>query len=165
MSLWLLIPMLGLVAVVQTALVPLVSLGGIKIDLPLMVVVAWGLTSLPGDAAIWGFIAGAFLDLVSGMPFGTQTFALTIIGLLLGIVQTTIFRTNVILPPAAMALSTLAYNVLVLAVLSTLGWQIAWGNYLVRVTLPAAILNTIALPIAYFPLRRLYRYLRPQVEW
>ncbi len=165
MSLWFLIPLLGLIAVAQTTLVPLIAIGGLKMDLPLMVVVAWGLTSLPGEAVIWGFIAGAFLDLLSGMPFGTQTFALTIIGLLLGLVQTTIFRSNVILPPVAMALSTLAYNVLVLAVLSTLGWQIAWANYLVRVTLPTALLNTITLPIAYFPLRRLYRRLRPQVEW
>lgn len=165
MSLWFLIPLLGLTAVAQTTLVPLISIGGLKMDLPLMVVVAWGLTSLPGDAAVWGFIAGVFLDLFSGMPFGTQTFALTIIGLLLGLVQTTIFRSNVILPPVAMALATLAYNVLVLAVLSTLGWQIAWGNYLARVTLPTALLNTITLPIAYFPLQRLYRHLRPQVEW
>lgn len=165
MSLWFLIPLLGLVAVAQTTLVPLFSLEGLKLDLPLMVVVAWGLTSLPGEAAIWGFIAGAFLDLVSGMPFGTQTFALTVIGLLLGLVQTTIFRSNVILPPVAIALSTVAYNLLVLAVLSTVGWQIAWANYLVRITLPTALFNTIALPITYFPLRRLYRRLHPQVEW
>lgn len=166
MTLWVLIPLLGLIAVIQTALMPLVTFGGLKIDLPLMVVVAWGLTSLPGEAAIWGFIAGIFLDLVSGMPFGTQTFALTTIGLLMGLVQTTIFRSNVVLPPTAMVLATLAYDVLVLAVLSTLGgWPVAWGDLLFRIALPTAILNTVALPIAYFPLRRLYRHLRPQVEW
>jgi cell shape-determining protein MreD len=52
-----------------------------------------------------------------------------------------------------------------LAILSTLGWQIAWNDYLLRVTLPTAVLNTVAFPLAYFPLQRLYRRLRPQVEW
>jgi rod shape-determining protein MreD len=165
MTLWLLIPLLGIVAVVQAALVPLLAIGGFKVDLPLMLVVSWGLVSLPGEAAIWGFIAGIFLDLFSGLPFGTQTFALTTIGLLMGLVQTTIFRTNVVLPPAAISLATLAYDVLILAVLSTLGWQIGWSDYLVHVMLPTAILNTIALPVAYFPLQRLHRQLRPQVEW
>ncbi len=165
MSYWLLIPLLGIIAILQVTLVPLVALGGFKIDLPLLMVVAWGLLSLPGEAAIWGFIAGIFLDLFSGLPFGLQTISLTSIGLLMGLAQTTIFHSNVILPPAATIVATFVYNVLMLAILSTLGWQIAWSDYLLRVTLPTAILNMVALPIAYFPLQRLYRRLRPRVEW
>lgn len=165
MSNWLLIPLLGIIAVLQVTFVPLVNISGFKIDLPLLTVVAWGLLSLPGEAAVWGFIAGIFLDLFSGLPFGLQTIALTCIGLLMGLAQTTIFRSNVILPPAAVLFATVAYHVLMLAILSTLGWQIAWSDYLLRVTLPSAVLNTVAFPITYFPLQRLHRRLRPQVEW
>ena len=165
MTLWVLIPFLGLVAVLQATIVPLVAIAGFKIDLPLLLVVAWGLLSLPGEAAVWGFIAGIFLDLTSGLPFGTQTIALTSIGLLMGLAQTTIFHSNIILPPAAVMLATLGYHVIILGILSTIGWQIPWNDYLLRVTLPTAILNTIALPITYFPLQRLNRRLRPQVEW
>ncbi len=165
MSYWLAIPFLGLSALLQATLVPLLAVGGYKVDAPLLLVVSWGLLSMPGDAAVWGFAAGVFLDLVSGLPFGTQTFALTCIGLLLGVTQSEIFGTNILLPPAAMLVSTVLYNVLILAILSTLGWPINWAEYLVRVTLPSALLNTLALPLAYFPLQRLYRRLHPQVEW
>lgn len=165
MTYWLSIPLLGLIAIVQVTLVPLVTVSGFKVDLPLLMVVAWGLLSLPGEAAVWGFIAGIFLDLFSGLPFGLQTISLTSIGLLIGLAQTTTFRSNVIVPPAAVVASTFAYNVLMLAILNTLGWQIAWNDYLLRVTLPTAVLNTVAFPLAYFPLQRLYRRLRPQVEW
>lgn len=165
MTYWLLILSLALVAIVQATLVPLIAIGGFKLDLALMLVVAWGLLSAPGAAAVWGFIAGIFLDLVSGLPFGTQTFALTSIGLLMGPAQTTISRSNVVLPPAAMLVATLIYNILILGILSLLNWPIPWSDYLLRVTLPTAILNTIALPLVYFPLQWLQRRLHPQVEW
>jgi rod shape-determining protein MreD len=165
MTRWLLIPFLALVAIVQVTLLPLIAIAGFKLDLALMIVVTWGLLSAPGEAAAWGLIAGLFLDLVSGLPFGTQTLALTGIGLLMGLVQTIIFRSNVVVPPAAMVVATFAYNVLILGILSTLGWPINWSVYLLRVTLPTTILNTIALPLVYFPLQWLYRRLHPQVEW
>ncbi len=162
---WVLIPALALAAIVQATIVPLLAIGGFKVDLPLLIVVSWGLLGAPGQAAVWGMLAGLFLDLLSGLPFGTQTFALASIGLLLGLTQTTIFHTNLILPPAAAFAATFAYNIIVLAVLSTLGWVIQWDEYVLRVMLPTAILNTIALPLVYFPLQRLYHRINPQVEW
>jgi rod shape-determining protein MreD len=165
MTLWLLIPFLGLVAVAQATLVPLVAIGGYKVDLPLLVIVAWGLLGPLGEAAVWGFIVGLFMDLTSGLPFGTQTIALTSIGLLMGLAQTTLFHTNVILPPAATAIATFGYDLLILAILSTIGWHIGWSDYIFRVILPTAILNTIVLPVTYFPLQRLQHRLRPEMEW
>ncbi len=162
---WVLVPALAFAAVLQVTLVPLLAIGGFKVDLPLLIVVSWGLLGAPGQAAVWGLTAGLFLDLLSGLPFGTQTFALASIGLLLGLTQTTIFQTNLILPPAAMFAATFAYNIIILAVLSTLGWAIQWDEYALRVILPTAILNTIALPAVYFPLQRLYHRTNPQVEW
>lgn len=162
---WIVIPGLALAALVQATFIPLIAIGGFKIDLPLLLVVSWGLLGAPGQAAIWGLITGLFLDLLSGLPFGTQTFALTSIGLLLGLTQTTIFQTNLLLPPAAAFVATCAYDLVVLAVLSTLGWAIQLDDYALRVILPTAILNMLALPIVYFPLQRLYHLWNPRVQW
>lgn len=165
MSYWFIVPALAVSAFLQATLVPHLAIGGWKIDLPLLVIVSWGLLSIPGEAGLWGFIAGVFLDLFSGLPFGTQTLALTSIGLLMGLTQTTIFSTNVILPPAAILIATLAYDVLILAVVSTVGTPVQWNDYLIYRILPTAILNTLALPLVYFPLLRLHRYVYPQIEW
>ncbi len=165
MSYWLIVPALGICAFLQATLVPLVAIGGWKIDLPLLVVVAWGLVAIPGEAGLWGFIAGIFLDLLSGLPFGTQTFALTSIGLLMGLTQTTIFTTNVILPPAAIVIATIVYDVLILAIQSTLGSPVQWNDYILYRILPTVVLNTVALPLVYFPLQRLHRRVYPRIEW
>ncbi len=165
MTPWLLIPFFAIVSVVQTSVMPMVSIAGLKPDLALLIVVAWGLISVPGEAAVWGFCAGVFLDLASGLPFGTQTLALTGVGLLLSLAQTNIFRSNLLLPPAAMMIATFIDNLIILGILSTLGWQINWGDYLTWITLPTALINTLVLPLAYFPLQRLQRRLHPQVEW
>ncbi len=165
MSPWFLIPFFALVAVVQTAVLPWVAVAGYKVDLGVVIVVSWGLVSLPGEAAAWGLVAGLFLDLMSGLPFGTQTLALTVVGVLMGLVQLVIFRDNLLLPPTATFAATIVYYVLILTVLTTLGWPVEWEEYLLRIALPAAILNTAVLPLIYFPLAGLYRFWHPQVDW
>lgn len=165
MSYWLLVPLLGFVSLLQGTLIPLLTVGGFKVDFPLLVVIAWGLISAPREAAIWGFICGLFLDLFSGLPFGTQTLALTAVGLAMGLAQSTIFRSNLLLPPTAAIVATLGYNIIVLSILSLLNWQIPWSDYMLRVTLPTAILNTVALPLAYLPLQRLHQRYYPKIEW
>lgn len=161
MTLWILVPFLILVAVVQIAWLPLVPIFGFKIDLALIVVVAWGLIGPFGQAAQWGFIVGIILDLASGLPFGIHTFTLTLIGLLVGWGQRTFFRGNLITPPAMMFAATLLDHVLILGFLSLSKPAIPWGDYLLRITLPTAVLNTLAAVLVYFPLaivqRRLYR--------
>jgi rod shape-determining protein MreD len=165
MSPWFLIPFCALIATAQATLLPLVTIAGYRVDLGLLVVVAWGLVSRPGEAAAWGLATGLFLDLASGLPFGTQALALTLVGLLMGLIQMMIFRDNILLPPTAAFIATWVYNLLVLGLLSLLGWPMDWNEYLLRITLPTAILNTAVLPLAYFPLLRLHRRWHPQVEW
>jgi rod shape-determining protein MreD len=164
MTLWLLIPFLLLVAVVQVTLIPLVAIAGYKIDLALIIVVAQALVGVPGTAAQWGFIVGVFLDLASGLPFGIHALTLTVVGWLMDLGQAAFFRGNVLAPPVAMISATFLYNVLILAILALFNSPVAWGEYLLRVILPASLLNTVAMPIAYFPLQWLHRRVRPQLE-
>ncbi len=151
MSLWILIPLLFLAAICQATLLPLIAIAGFRIDLALVLVVAWGLVGRSGRAAVWGFFAGIFLDLTSGMPFGIQTIALTGIGLLMEFGQVNSIRDSLILPPAAMIIATFVYDLFLLFVLSLVNPSLLVADYLWRVTLPSALINTLALPLAYIP--------------
>lgn len=164
MTLWLLIPLLLLIAVVQMTLLPLIPVFGYKPDLALIVVVTQALVGVPGSAAQWGFIVGLFIDLGSGLPFGMHALVLTVIGLLMDLGQAIFFRGNVVAPPVAMIAATFANDVLILAILALFNWSIDWGAYLLRVILPTAILNVIVMPLAYFPLQWIRRRVRPQLE-
>ena len=165
MPLWILIPLLAFTAIIQITLLPQIPIFGYKPDLALALVVAWALLSPVGEAAVWGFIVGIFLDLASGLPFGVHTLALTAIGWLIGWGQATFFRGNLLAPPIAVIIATLVHNVIVLGILALLQWQVDWANYLLRIILPAALLNTLALPLVYFPLRLFQRWTHPQMEF
>jgi rod shape-determining protein MreD len=164
MSLWILIPVLLLVAIGQTTLMPNIPLIGLRVDLPLVIVVAQGLVGPARTAAQWGFILGIFLDLLSGMPFGVNTIALTLVGVLIDLGQMVFFRGNLLAPPIAVIGATLFDHVLILAILNLLNGRVPWGDYLVRVTLPTVFLNILALPLVYFPLQRLQRFFHPQLD-
>jgi rod shape-determining protein MreD len=164
MTLWFRIPFLLGIAIAQSTLVPLVAIAGYKVDLALIAVVVEGLVGAPGTAAQSGFILGVFLDLTSGLPFGIHTLVLTLIGLLMDLGQAIFFRGNVVAPPIAMISATWVNDVLILAILTLFNWPVDWTSDMLRVTLPAAILNTLAMPLVYFPLRWLYRRAQPQLE-
>src|SRR5712692_2837911 len=136
MSLWILTPLLFAAAICQATLLPLVAIAGFKIDLALVLVVAWGLIGKTGQAAVWGFIAGVFLDLSSGIPFGIHTIALTGIGLLMEATQLNSMRDTLVLPPIAMIVATLVYNLFLLFILSLINPSLVVSDYLLRVTLP-----------------------------
>ncbi len=153
MTLWLLIPLLAFAAIVQSTILPVVAVAGYRFDLALMIVVARGLSSRRGNAFEWGLILGLFLDLASGLPFGTLTIALTLIGAVTALEFVEALRGNLVFIPAAMLVATLIEHVVVLAVLALLNRPVDWNDYLLALTLPSAILNTLALPLVYFPLQ------------
>ena len=164
MPLWILIPALLLVSIVQATLMPTMPWLGLRMDLPLVIVVVQGLVGPTRTAAQYGFILGIFLDLLSGMPFGVNMIALTVIGLVIDAGQMVFFRGNLLAPPITVIVATLLDHVLILALLNTLGGRVPWSDYLLRVTLPTVALNVVALPLVYFPLQRLQRFIYPQLD-
>jgi rod shape-determining protein MreD len=164
MSLWILVPLLLLVAIVQVTWLPLIPIFGLKPDLALIVVTTWGLLAPIGEAAQWGFVLGILLDLNSGLPFGVHTLTLTIVGLLVGLGQRAFFRGNLIAPPVTVILATLFDHTVILGILASLNESISWSDYLIHITLPTSILNTLLAGLVFFPLQGLYRRLHPQIE-
>ncbi len=153
MSLWFLIPFLAVIAAVQAALLPALDVAGYRFDLALMIVVARGLSTRSGDAYLWGLFLGIFLDLTAGLPFGTLTFALTLIGAFTALDAVNAVRGNLLFIPAAMLVATLCEHLIILATLALFNRAVDWNDYLLGLTLPTALLNTLALGLLYFPMQ------------
>lgn len=148
MRLYFLVPLLAFFAVLQTTVIARLSLEA-KPDLLLLAVIAWGATSATRDAYWWGLIGGMWLDLLSGLPFGVQTFALAAMGVLANSLETVFFRTNVLVPLATIFIATLLYHAIELGLLQIVGRPIDWPNLLARVILPSALVNTALMPFVY----------------
>jgi rod shape-determining protein MreD len=165
-TLYLVVPALFLVAVVQASAMPHLRIWGVFPDLPLLFVVSWGLLCGTRAGFIWGLIAGMFLDLLSGTPAGATTVSLAAVGLLAGFAQRSAFRAQLLLPIVVTVVSTTLYDLMLLLAMLLAGRTVLWIESLGRIILPSAILNLLLLPIVYFLLRGLYRrFGHQEMEW
>jgi rod shape-determining protein MreD len=165
-TIYLVIPLLLVVAVLQTSLVPSFTLWGVFVDLPILVVASWGLLAGSREGTVWGFIAGVATDALSGAPFGAATFALMAVGFLAGLGGANVSRAQLALPLVTIFLATVVYNLTFLFIVRILGQPVVWLESLIRIVLPSAALNTVLAPLIYGPMRLLHnRFIREEMEF
>jgi len=165
-TVYLVVPLLFVVALLQSTLVPHLSIWGVFADLPLLVVVSWSLLRGSREGAIWGFIAGLAVDLFSGAPFGAATLSLIVAGLLGGLGQATVYRTHIALPVIMIFLTTIVYDLLFLLIVQISAQPVDWLGSLFRIVLPSAMLNAVLTPPVFLTMRWLYnRFGREEMEW
>lgn len=154
------------VALIQSTVMPHLTLWGVKPDLMLLVVISWSLLRGTREGIVWGFIGGFCLDLFSGAPLGLSALALLLISFFSGFGEATVFRTHVILPLATVFFASLIYDLVFLLVLKMLGWPVTWLDSFVRVVLPASLLNVLLTPLIYPAMRWLHRKTgRKEMDW
>lgn len=159
-------PLLAVVAILQTTLVPHLAIWGVFADLPLLFVVSWGLLRGAREGILWGFVAGLAVDFFSGAPFGASTLAMIAVGLLAGLGAVTVFRAHIVLPFVAMFLATVIYDLLFLLVVRISGYPVAWLESLYRLIVPSAALNAVLTPVVFVTMRWLHTRLgREDREW
>jgi rod shape-determining protein MreD len=165
-TIYLVIPLLLIVAVLQTSLVPYFTLWGVFADLPILFVVSWGLLAGSREGALWGFIAGVAVDALSGAPFGAAAFSLIVVGFLAGMGGASVSRAQLALPLVTIFLATILYDLTFLLIVRLSGQPVVWLESLLRIVLPSAALNTVLAPLIYGPMRLLHnRFIREEMEF
>jgi rod shape-determining protein MreD len=155
-SIYAVVPLLMVVAILQTTVAPRVVVLGVFADLPLLVVVSWSLLRGPREGMIWGFISGFMVDLLSGAPFGSATLALMAVGLLSGLSATTAIRGHLTLPLVAAPVATVLYNLILLLVVRFSGTAVPWLDSIYQIILPSALLNAALVLVVYGGMRWLH---------
>lgn len=97
-SIYIAIPLMFLLAVLQTAVMPLFPIFGVVPQLPVLAALAWGLLRGPQEGVGWAFFAGLSLDLFSAGPFGSTAMALMIAVFAVSIAQMGFPQSRFILP-------------------------------------------------------------------
>lgn len=160
MTIYLVVPLLAVIALIQSTIVPHLAIWGVFADLPLVVVVSWGLLAGRREGVLWGFIAGFAVDLFSGAPFGAATLAMMTVGFLSGLGEAAVFRAQLALPLVIVFLATLLYDLIFLLIVRMSGTPVAWVGSLFRLILPSAILNVALTPVVFLLVRLLHTALR-----
>jgi rod shape-determining protein MreD len=152
-------------ALLQSTVVPRLTLLGVHPDLMLLAVTSWSLLSGSAEGMLWALIGGLTMDLFSGAPFGVCTLPLLVVGFLSGLGEKTVFRLDLLIPILVIPLTSLVYGVGMWALLRVLGWPAEWGQSLIQVILPGALVNTLGMPVVYLALRVLHRHRREEITW
>jgi rod shape-determining protein MreD len=143
------VPLLALLAVIQSSVLSYLRFLDGRPDLVLLAVVAWGLTGRAREAMVWGLIGGIFLDLLSGMPVGTSGLTLTLIAYLVSFLEGRFWEAQLLMPLAVILAASLLYHFAGLGAYALSGTGIDISMAITRVILPSTFLNLLlALPIA-----------------
>ncbi|MCS7219942.1 MAG: rod shape-determining protein MreD [Anaerolineae bacterium] len=163
---FLFIPLLGVLALLQSVLLPLIAILGVQPDLILLAVMSWTLLRGLVEGLVWAFIGGLWLDLLSGGPFGLSSLVLVLVVFLISLLEANLFREHIILVMVIAIGAGLLHGALYLLLLRLGGHPAATLAALWRIVIPAAIYTSLLTPIVFPPLRWLHRVTgRERLEW
>jgi rod shape-determining protein MreD len=141
----------------EATVLPHLRVGSAQPDLTLLVVGAWSLRRGAEEGAVWAFIGGIVLDLLSAGPAVGHIFALLGASLVLGVDPSTglgrrqaqPFTGNPLALIFGVALATVLYHFVLLAMLQLWGNAVDWVYAVTRITVPHLIFNLILMPFVY----------------
>lgn len=140
-------------AIFMVSAMPYVKVLGVTPDLVLIFAVCWAVIRNQEEAWIVVPAAGFIRDLMTSDPIGTSALALIPVVLLATAVRIRALDTDFLPTVAIVAISSLTYGIISMAVLGITGQQIAVGDALLRVVFPAMIVNALFSPIIYLPVK------------
>ncbi len=163
---FLFIPLLGVLALLQSTLLPLMTILGVQPDLVLLAVMSWTLLRGLVEGLVWAFVGGLWLDLLSGGPFGLSALTLVLVVFLLSLLEANLFREHIVLVMMIAVGAGLLHGALYLLLLRLGGHPAATLAALWRIVIPAALYTSLLAPVVFPPLRWLHRVTgREQLEW
>jgi rod shape-determining protein MreD len=161
-NLYLTLPFLTSIALLQTTLLAQVNLWGGQPDLMLLVVLIWTVLRGTEEGALWGLIGGLIIDLLSGGPLPATVLALLPAVILVGQSLGRGIGSFVVRLMLLIFLGVLAYHLVLLIVLGWTGHPVDWGFSLLHVAGPSALLNMLLAPFVQQPLVGMERATREE---
>ncbi len=142
---YVMVPALGILAVLQSVVVPRLAILHVGPNPMLLFVVGWTLFHGRREGLLWGFVGGLWLDIFSGGPMGASSLALMAAAMVAGLGHRTLYRTNLLVPVSVTALATLSYAGVYLTILALLETNFPWRAMLERLAVPEVIYNGVLM--------------------
>jgi rod shape-determining protein MreD len=152
-SLWVAFPVVALLAVLQTSLVPRITLGAARPQLVMTWIVCWAVVRGRGEAMSWAIFGGLLLDLLSQMPPGAHLLAMTAVTFLADLGHKVMTGSTALFALAAVFAASLAYGMILVGVLALTGHSVQVADTVILNLLPGAVFN-LAVLVPIFVVQR-----------
>jgi rod shape-determining protein MreD len=140
-----------LLAVLHVSVMQYIEILGVTPDLVLIFVAVWAVVRGHDEAFVVALLAGLAKDLATSDPVGTSALALTPIVLLAAATRIRAVDTEFLPSIVVVALGSLGYGIINVIVLAGTRQSVAWNDSLLRVVLPACLVNALFTPVIYLP--------------
>ncbi len=159
-SIYLAIPLMLVLGLVETAVLPHFPFLGTSPQLAFLVALSWGILYGVEEGAVWAFFAGVFTDLFSIAPVGVSSLAF-VVGITAVIWATQALpASRVLLPLAQAGLATVISFIVEITLLRMFGTIV---NFQSIVVLPnVLLLHVLAVLPIYWLLYIINRAIRPR---
>lgn len=148
MSPWVAFPVVALLAILQTSLVPRLTFGAARPQLVMTWIVCWAVVRGRGEAMPWAIFGGLLLDLLSQMPPGAHLLAMTAVTFLADLGHKVMQGSTVLFAMAAVFAASLAYGIVLVGVLAVSGHSVQVADTVILNVLPGAVFNlAVLIPI------------------
>ncbi|MGE5676086.1 MAG: rod shape-determining protein MreD [Mycobacterium leprae] len=161
MRYWVLAGMVVIAFLLQSVVSAYLALWGVTPDFLLVLTVTYGLLFGWRVGLGAGALGGLLTDLTSGRLIGLHVLALSLVGLLAGLVEERVFKDNRLLPPVAGFIGAIVGQTVVLLCLVMFGWQVPFAGTFRYSILPAAVYDMFLASLIYGRIYKYYLYLRP----
>ena len=162
MAIFLAIPILGLMVIIQSAIFSQVHLLHGTIDLVLLIVVAWAVQERVTTAWHWGLIAGLLASLATAVPSWAVIPAYVLITGMAIYIRRIFWQRPLLAMIAATVLATLITQAIMVAALVINNIPIPLIEAFYMITLPSALLNLLLAVPVYAVISDLANWLYPE---
>ena len=159
-SLYVGIPLMFVLAILQATLLARFPLLGIPLQPALLVAITWALLRGPFEAILWAFIAGMLLDLFSVGPTGATALALMVTVILVARLRQ-LLPENPLLLPIILSGTGISIHLLLYGLLIWLAGR-GHGQQIVSILPGSALLNMLLSVPVYWLLFYVERFLYPR---
>lgn len=159
-SIFLAVPLMVVLTVLQTALLPYFPLFGVTPSLPFLVALAWGLLRGVNEGVVWAFIAGFFMDLFTAAPVGGMALTYMIAVLAASVINDVLPTNRTVIPMLLAAIATIIQQLLYAIFLAIFGYSIV--QVIAASLLPTVLLHTFLILPIYWLLYLLHRAVWPK---
>ena len=156
------VPLLAMVAIFQSSVLPHMSIGGIRPDLMIVFVISWSLLRGVEAGLMWAFIGGIFIDLLSNAPFGLATISLLCTTFVISSVGSAAFGSNIALSLVSVLAASLLNQVFLVALLILSENPPVWNDSLIRIITLSTLFNMCLLPLTLWSLGWLHHATKRQ---
>jgi rod shape-determining protein MreD len=161
MSVWISIPILSLLIIVQSVIVSRITLLHGSADLIMLAIVSWALQKQVKSAWIWAIFGGLLVGVVSALPFFIPALSFLVVVAIAVMLKQRVWQVPIFAMFVTTFIGTLVIQLISLIALNISGTPMEILDVLFLITLPSLLLNLLLAAPIYFLFGDLAKWVYP----